>query len=59
MSNKAQREGCKAIADELAPTLRSAFESGGIHLVATPVDYSENARVLIEELRTNLGSEGV
>jgi acetolactate synthase I/II/III large subunit len=46
-------------ADELAPTLRSAFESGGIHLVATPVDYSENARVLIEELRTNLGSESV
>jgi acetolactate synthase I/II/III large subunit len=46
-------------ADELAPTLRSAFQSGSIHLVATPVDYSENARVLIEELRTNLGSEGV
>src|SRR5215212_9164310 len=43
-------------ADELAPTLRSAFESGGIHVVTTPIDYSENTRVLIEELRTDLSS---
>jgi len=43
-------------ADELAPTLRSAFESGGIHVVTTPIDYSENTRVLIDELRTDLRS---
>jgi acetolactate synthase I/II/III large subunit len=40
--------------DDLAPTLRSAFESGGIHVVTTPVDYTENTRVLIEELQANL-----
>src|SRR5215213_4326323 len=43
-------------ADQLAPTLRSAFESGGIHVVTTPIDYSENTRVLIEELQTDLSS---
>ena len=43
-------------ADELAPTLRSALENGGIHVVTTSIDYSENTRVLIDELRTNLSS---
>ena len=27
-----------------------AFDAGGVHLVAVPVDYSENTRVLVEEL---------
>jgi acetolactate synthase-1/2/3 large subunit len=35
---------------ELAPTLQRAFAAGGVHLVACPVDYSENIRVLTEEL---------
>ena len=34
----------------LLPTLNDAFESGGVHLVDLPVDYSENRKVLIEEL---------
>jgi acetolactate synthase I/II/III large subunit len=34
----------------LAPTLKAAFAAGGVHLVAVPVDYSENIRVLVEEL---------
>jgi acetolactate synthase I/II/III large subunit len=34
----------------LVPTLRAALEAGGVHLVAVPVDYSENIRVLVEEL---------
>ncbi|MBE7203248.1 MAG: acetolactate synthase large subunit, partial [Parafilimonas terrae] len=38
-------------ADALAPTLEAAFAAGGVHLVAVPVDYSENTRVLVEELR--------
>jgi len=38
-------------ADGLAPTLEAAFKGGGVHLVSAPVDYSENIRVLIEELR--------
>ena len=40
-------------ADGLAPALRSAFGAGGVHLVVTPVDYSENKRVLVDELRAN------
>ncbi len=35
---------------ELIPTLEAAFRAGGVHLVAVPIDYSENMRVLVEEL---------
>jgi acetolactate synthase-1/2/3 large subunit len=35
---------------ELVPTLEAAFASGGVHLVVVPIDYSENTRVLVEEL---------
>jgi acetolactate synthase I/II/III large subunit len=35
----------------LIPALRSAFDEGGVHLIAVPIDYSENKRVLIDELR--------
>jgi acetolactate synthase I/II/III large subunit len=38
-------------ADALGPTLEKAFTRGGLHLVTVPVDYSENMRVLVEELR--------
>ena len=37
-------------ADGLAPTLEAAFQAGGVQLVVVPVDYSENIRVLNEEL---------
>ena len=43
--------------DELAPTLERAFRDGGVQLVAVPIDYSENTRVLIEELRERLPAE--
>ena len=39
-------------ADGLAPALEAAFAGGGVHLVSAPVDYSENIRVLVDELRT-------
>src|SRR5262249_8821512 len=39
-----------AAAAELAPTLEAAFQAGGVHLVAAPIDYGENVRVLVEEL---------
>ncbi|HKM70976.1 MAG TPA: acetolactate synthase large subunit [Stellaceae bacterium] len=39
-------------ADGLAPTLEAAFGGGGVHLVTVPIDYSENMRVLVDELRT-------
>jgi acetolactate synthase-1/2/3 large subunit len=45
-------------ADGLAPTLEAAFAGGGVHLVVTPVDYSENKRVLVEELRAHAAKEG-
>jgi len=38
-------------ADALVPALEAAFASGGVHLVTLPVDYTENIRVLVEELR--------
>jgi acetolactate synthase-1/2/3 large subunit len=37
-------------ADGLVPALETAFEEGGVQLVSVPVDYSENERVLLEEL---------
>jgi len=37
-------------ADELLPTFEKAFHAGGVHLVDLPVDYSENQKVLIDEL---------
>ncbi len=39
-------------ADMLVPTLEAAFTGGGVHLVDVPIDYSENMRVLVDELRT-------
>jgi acetolactate synthase-1/2/3 large subunit len=41
-------------ADGLVPALEAAFRAGGVHLVVVPVDYSENTRVLVEELRNRL-----
>ncbi|QCI64586.1 acetolactate synthase large subunit [Phreatobacter stygius] len=38
--------------DQLVPTLEAAFAGGGVHLVDVPIDYSENTRVLVEELGT-------
>ena len=41
-------------ADGLVATLETAFSAGGVHLVAVPVDYSENKRVLVDELRSRV-----
>jgi acetolactate synthase-1/2/3 large subunit len=38
----------------LIPTLEAAFAGGGVHLVAVPIDYSENTRVLVDELRAKM-----
>jgi acetolactate synthase-1/2/3 large subunit len=38
-------------ASELVPALEQAFEAKGVHLISVPVDYSENVRVLVEELK--------
>lgn len=39
-----------AESEDLAPTLEACFAAGGVHLVDVPVDYSENQRVLVDEL---------
>jgi acetolactate synthase I/II/III large subunit len=37
--------------DGLTPALEAAFKAGGVHLIAVAIDYSENERVLVDELR--------
>jgi acetolactate synthase I/II/III large subunit len=37
---------------ELVTMLEAAFTEGGVHLVVVPVDYSENMRVLVNELHS-------
>jgi acetolactate synthase-1/2/3 large subunit len=41
-------------ADGLVPTLEAAFAGRGVHIVTVPVDYSENTRVLVDELRSKV-----
>jgi acetolactate synthase-1/2/3 large subunit len=40
-------------AEGLTPALEAAFAGGGVHVVSAPVDYSENKRVLVDELRAD------
>jgi acetolactate synthase-1/2/3 large subunit len=37
---------------EFSAMLEAAFREGGVHLVVAPIDYSENMRVLVEELHS-------
>jgi acetolactate synthase I/II/III large subunit len=39
---------------ELIPALETAFRAGGVHLVTVPIDYTENKRVLVDELAAHL-----
>ena len=41
-------------ADELLPLLEQCYQSGGVHLVDVPVDYSENVRLLVDDLQKPL-----
>jgi acetolactate synthase-1/2/3 large subunit len=43
---------------DLVPTLERAFAEGGVQLIAVPIDYSENIRVLVDELRERLPAPG-
>jgi acetolactate synthase I/II/III large subunit len=36
-------------AAELVPALEEAFTAGGVHVVSAPIDYSENARLRVNE----------
>lgn len=37
--------------EDLAKVLENAFAKGSVHVVVVPVDYSENQRVLVDELK--------
>lgn len=39
---------------DLLPSLEAAFTAGGVQLVVVPIDYSENVRVFVDELRERL-----
>ncbi len=44
--------GCRVTsAESFAPCLEKALKTGGVHLLEVPVDYSENEKVLIKELK--------
>jgi acetolactate synthase I/II/III large subunit len=38
-------------ADEFLPTLKRAFDAGGVHLIDLAIDYSDNHHILNEEIR--------
>ena len=40
--------------NDLVPTLEAAFKGRGVHLVVVPIDYYENKRVLVDELRAKV-----
>ena len=40
-------------AKDLIPMINQAFKTGGTHLIDVPIDYSQNKRLLIDELRIN------
>lgn len=40
-----------ASAEGLAPLLERCYQAGGVHLVETPMDYSENDRILNHEIK--------
>jgi acetolactate synthase-1/2/3 large subunit len=45
-------KGSRIVSTEaIVPTLERAFSGGGVHLVVVPIDYTENKRVLVDELR--------
>lgn len=46
-------KGCRVKkSGELAPMIKEAIKTGGVYVIDVPVNYSENERVLIEELKT-------
>jgi acetolactate synthase-1/2/3 large subunit len=40
--------------NSLVPLIDQCFKEGGVHLIDLPVDYSENAKVLIDELKEKI-----
>ncbi len=47
-----------AAVEDLVPSIEAAFAGGGVHLLDVPIDYSENTRVLVNELRNRTPDVG-
>ncbi len=43
--------------DGLIPAIENAFKGGGVHVVAVPIDYTENTRVLVDELKAKVPTQ--
>jgi len=43
-----------ASSESFLPLLNQCFDQGGVHVVELPVDYSENSKVLIDELQEKI-----
>jgi acetolactate synthase-1/2/3 large subunit len=41
-------------AESFVPLINQCFEEGGVHVIELPVDYSENNKVLIDELKARV-----
>ncbi len=37
--------------DELVPTMINAFKQGGVHVIDLPIDYSQNTKTLLDDLK--------
>ena len=37
--------------DQLIPTMEKAFKQGGVHLIDLPIDYSQNTKTLLDDLK--------
>jgi acetolactate synthase-1/2/3 large subunit len=37
--------------DQLIPTMEKAFNEGGVHVIDLPVDYSQNTKTLLDDLK--------
>jgi acetolactate synthase-1/2/3 large subunit len=39
------------LSDELIPTMEKAFKEGGVHIIDLPIDYSQNTKTLLDDLK--------
>jgi acetolactate synthase I/II/III large subunit len=40
--------------ESFIPLINECYAQGGVHLIELPVDYSENYKVLVDELRARV-----
>ncbi|MBT7002473.1 MAG: acetolactate synthase large subunit [Candidatus Thioglobus sp.] len=40
-----------ASSEDLVPTMKKAFDDGGVHVIDLPIDYSQNTKTLLDDLK--------